>query len=102
MNFDNKRFEYITCAAVWIDDGIIRVHQPKNIKSGIVVAGHRHCNCFVILKDIFKSREYIGKEVQGFLTSKGRFVDREMASVIAFNANQTEVERETLYSEDIY
>jgi hypothetical protein len=43
-----------------------------------------------------------GKEIQGFLTSKNRFVDREEGGRIAFNAGQTDKLKQTLYSEDIY
>jgi hypothetical protein len=43
-----------------------------------------------------------GKEIQGFLTSKNRFVDREEGGRIAFNAGQTVELKKTLYSEDIY
>ena len=32
---DNTR-EYILCAAIWFDDGVVHAHQPKNIDIGIV------------------------------------------------------------------
>lgn len=43
-----------------------------------------------------------GESVQGFLTNKNRFVDREEGAIIAFDAGQIEKEKETLYSEDLY
>ena len=41
-------------------------------------------------------------EVQGFLTNKDRFVDREEGGTIAFESGQTGVLKKTLYSEDLY
>ena len=43
-----------------------------------------------------------GESEQGFLTNKNRFVDREEAGQIAFNAGQTDELKRTLYSEDLY
>lgn len=97
--------EYIICAAIWFDDGIdTYVHQPKNIKTGFVVCGRRHHNCFTtiaMLAGIRKERKYLN-EVQGFLTNTDRFVDREEAAQIALNAHQIEFEKKSLYSEDLY
>ena len=47
---------------------------------------------------------YISQDEQGFLTSKGRFVDRKEAKIIAKNANQLLRDSifENLISEDIY
>lgn len=80
--------ETIRCAAIFYDDGIERSHQPLNIKTGIVVCGLRHANCFSILYAIYPNKEYIGKETQGFLTSLGRFVNREKAGQIALKSKQ--------------
>ena len=100
--------EYILCSAIWFDDGITTyIHQPKNIKSGFVVCGRRHHNCFTIkamLQGVGRTN-YIN-EVQGFLTNKDRFVDRQEAMIIAVLANQI-IERtgsrpDTLYSEDVW
>ncbi|HEY0657270.1 MAG TPA: hypothetical protein VGD05_02290 [Pyrinomonadaceae bacterium] len=93
---------YIVCSAIYYDDGIERVHQPKNIKTGIVITGLRHCNCFAIAKELFQNRDYIGKEIQGFLTSENVFVNRELAGKIAVRACQTKELKSQLFSEDIY
>ena len=97
--------EYIICAAIWFDDGIdTYVHQPKNIKTGFVVSGRRHHNCFTTIAMLTgprKDRKYL-KEEQGFLTSKDRFVDRKEAGEIAFKVGQTTDLRTCLFSEDLY
>lgn len=97
--------EYILCSAIWFDDGEDTYnHQPINIKTGYVVCGQRHHNCFntkAILQGVKTERNTID-DVQGFLTNKNRFVGREEAAIIAFNANQIKKEKQTLYSEDLY
>ena len=97
--------EHILCAAIWYDDGIERAHLPRNIKTGIVACGWRHGNCFTVLNAMFPNREYIGHTVgdnQGFLTSKGRYVNRKEAGDIAFKAGQISKENDFLFSEDLY
>src|SRR5680860_622798 len=83
-----KEIEYIIYAAIWVDDKVKRSNQPRNIESGIVVGGWRHHNCMTLLKEMFfygwqhcdtcnrKRIETLNDEVQGFLTSKGNFVNR--------------------------
>ncbi len=94
--------ERIVCAAIYFNDGVKRVHQPTNIREGIVILGLRHCNCFAIAKEIFPNREYIGKEIQGFLTESNRFVKRKQAGLIAYQAGQTLELKGELCSEDLY
>ncbi|MGD8777727.1 MAG: hypothetical protein PVH88_02065 [Ignavibacteria bacterium] len=71
--------EYILCAAIWFDDKKKREHQPKNIKTGIVTCGFRHCNAFIILYEIAQPNYDKQKVTQGFLTNYGRFVNRILA-----------------------
>lgn len=97
---------FIVCSAIWYNDGVIRVHQPKNIKRGIVICGLRHCNCFQILSEIF-DKDTLEKSniIQGFLTSSNEFVDREVAYQIANSAKQLLDDNhitEVLTSEDLY
>lgn len=97
--------EYILCAAVWFQDGKEHVHQPKNIDTGFVVTGRRHHNCFYTVaacKCTDANRMDFGNQVQGFITNKDRFVNREEAGRIAFSAGQTDKLREMLFSEDLY
>jgi|688.fasta_scaffold986212_2 hypothetical protein len=108
---DNTR-EYILCAAIWFDDGVVHAHQPKNIDIGIVYMGHRHCNCFASVGGLVRERQEMGiyEKSQGFLTSHNRYVTREEAAEIALSIGQfaNDEEREEvekthyLYSENIY
>jgi hypothetical protein len=83
--------ERIICAAIYYDNGEeAHVHMPVNIATGIVVCGLRHAHCFPILRMIYPDRRYLNKklQVQGFITSKHRFVNREDALAIAIDAGQ--------------
>jgi hypothetical protein len=93
--------ERIVCSAVYYMNDIVYPHQPKNIEKGIVVCGLRHSNCFVPLSNIFPKRDKTD-DIQGFLTSKNRFVHREEAGRIAFAAGQTDTLIKSLHSEDLY
>ena len=97
-----KNEEYILCAAIWYkeftceDDNHLRIRgmQPNNIDKGIVITGWRHGNCIAItkattgLRTVTLALDGVGEHIQGFLTSKNRFVDRHEAMKIAFEANQ--------------
>lgn len=89
--------EYILCAAIWFDDEKEHVHQPKNIKTGLVLCGWRHHCIFPqtggVLNEMPMKAERINKgikETQGFITNLNRFVDRDEAGEIAFAAGQTD------------
>ena len=95
------------CSAIWYKDQETPVYTVKNIDKGIVLCGFRHMNivhqCVTLLG---KSDYEMGDSVQGFLTSKNRFVDRKEALQIALAANQVkrieDVRGTRLYSEDLY
>lgn len=96
--------EYILCSAVWFDDGVAYVHQPINIKSGYVICGKRHHNCFA-LQSVFSNNGMIrswNSDTQGFLTNTDRFVGRREAAKIAFESKQINQIKEELFSEDLY
>lgn len=95
--------EYIFCAAIHFDDSVSRVHHERH-GTGIVICGYRH-------HEIFAARPagFNGKETQGFMTSKGRFVNRREALKIAIRAKQVKgccffsyANHDLLYSEDLY
>jgi len=97
----------IICSAVWVDDGIKYSSQPKNIKSGFVVCGRRHCNCFTTLSLIYDNpAELIHcKVVQGFLSSEDVFLNRKQALPVANHAKQFVGEKllsGVLISEDLW
>lgn len=97
--------EHILCSAIWYDDGLTRAHLPKNVATGIVACGLRHCNCYTVLVALFPDRSYMAKCKQGFLTSEGRFVDRTAAWAIAVAAGQvieTGLIGEQLFSESMW
>ena len=111
--------EKILCAAVYVDTG--EVHPPRSSyaypETGLVFAGWRHGECFMLvevwLDGLSQSdrpqyyRLTLGGEwwVEGFLTSTGRFVDREEAWRIARTAGQLRPDAEpegSLLSENLY
>ena len=109
--------EYILCAAIYVDTG--RAEPPRRSyaypATGLVFPGWRHADCFTLLNawmqglseeqkaDIEDIQEaQLHGQNQGFLTSKGRYVNRREAAEIAFKAGQTETLRESLMSEDLY
>jgi len=97
--------EYILCAAVWLQNKKQYELQPKNIESGIVVCGRRHHNCFITLLQFLPKRTKYDKIIQGFITNKDRFVNRDEAEDIARKAGQIAkpiLEHKGLLSEDLY
>lgn len=107
--------EYILCAAIYFNDGKEYDHQPKNIKTGFVIAGRRHSNCYATLSAISKALnleeralvffERIDRDSQGFITNLNRYVDRKEGYEIAKVAKQlriSEHESKILVSEDLY
>lgn len=100
--------EYILCAAIWYEDLESQRFLPVNITNGIVVCGLRHAHCIDImftvaeLRTVRLSPDGVGKNTQGFLTNLNRFVTREEAAKIAFEAGQIQKEKKKLFSEDLY
>lgn len=88
---DNSR-EYIICAAYWYKTGeeSPRGFVAQNLSTGIVVGQWRHPNVIHAwrqasgLRTVKTEVDY----VDGFLTSRGNFVDRVQAAEIAYNAGQ--------------
>ena len=103
----NNGQEYILCAAIHFPDMELqepevlelRGFRPYNITKGIVISGWRHANCFHQVSAI--GVEW-NTDIQGFLTSKNRFVDRKEGGLIAFNCGQIERQTDCLFSEDLY
>jgi hypothetical protein len=95
----------ILCAAIYYDDGKSYFFQPKNIKTGYVICARRHHNCIAI-RQITTGKTTIYEDVQGFLTSDDRFVDREEAMKIAIASGQVPNDETnvgySLISEDLY
>ncbi len=87
--------EYILCAAIHDPADIDMAGQP------LIYCGQRHCNILWQNKSISRNPYH-----QGFLTSKGRYVSREEALIIALENEQvmdiTQIRGKSLYSEDLY
>lgn len=86
--------EYIVCSAIKLGN--------------IVVAGVRHDDCVNTIVAL-KGKEYLiecvdnGRYTEGFVTSTGRFMDREQAYKFAVENGQVEEnDSEILASEDLY
>ena len=79
---------------------------PINVDKGIVFTGFRHLQCIKMMHYLTgKNHSNVGEYIQGFLTTKNRFVDREEAAKIALNSKQIEKLRYNkykLFSEDLY
>lgn len=108
----NLKEEYIICAANWYKDLEVAKELPPsnlypvNIKTGIVFCAYRHLQClYTMIAMTGKKQHEAGEEVQGFLTSTNRFVDREEAAQIALKCGQIKelkYSSKKLYSEDLY
>lgn len=106
--------EYVLCAAIWIDTGKAEPERRSYTypATGIVFGGWRHSDCYVavnawVARLTDTEREIIGEEGlhgrhQGFITSIGRFVDRDVAGRLAFTAGQVDRDGLHLTSEDLY
>jgi hypothetical protein len=98
--------EYILCAAIWYKDLATPQFNPVNVNRGIVFSGHRHPYCLyqmVAMTGLYQHQA--GREVQGFLTSKNRFVDRIEGGKIAIQSGQIEklsYGQNQMFSEDLY
>lgn len=104
--------EKIICAANYYNDNKEYAYQPINIKIGFITCGRRHHNCIVTFAQIVKfpyseeSSLIQDTEIQGFLTSTNRFVDRFEAYQIALKQNQIVNTKDLivnkLFSENLY
>lgn len=112
--------EFILCAAIWVNDGEEHQQQPVNIKTGFVICGRRHNNCYQTIVDLkgnvndyFRSLKYSNydyRKHQGFITSFDRYVDRKEGWLIAKANNQIQFgltaseneEDSILISENLY
>lgn len=103
------QIERIICAACWyrdvefnIDKDFKEQYLPVNCDKGIVLSGYRHLQCQRQMNYITGLRACEVDEVQGFLTSKNRFVGRKEAAQIAEKAGQLLYWTDYLFSEDLY
>lgn len=80
----------------------MRIKEAAIIHDGKIWTGKRHHN--VIAKIIetcgMKAAPVLGE--QGFVTECGKFLGREDAAKVAFEAGQIPALKSTLFSEDLY
>jgi len=93
---------YIICSAIHFLNTKKYLHQPKNIDTGIVIAGRRHHNVFTNMAALGIDWKQFDKQIQGFLTNDDRFVNREEGGRIAYEAKQIDKPTKRLFSEDLY
>lgn len=102
------KLEYIICSAIHYDDGKKHIFQSVyGINTGFVIGGFRHPFILGVIPGNIhhpKCKELgIQDTTQGFITSRGRFVDREEALRIAVKCGQVEKGfRTSLFSEDVF
>lgn len=100
--------EKVICSAIWYMDLPTAVHGPTNVDHGTVICGYRHPHCIHAMYALTGKRSVeseVGKFVQGFLTNKNKFVDREEGADIALKNGQIKhlsYSKTKLYSEDLY
>lgn len=129
-----KEEEYILCAAIHYDNGLVyNFHYNYGVETGFVLCGYRHPHIISVLptnpywlknkfndgdKEAIQKYEELlvkygwqedsltrCKTIQGFITNKGRFVDRKEAFQIALAAGQIDESAGVggeLFSEDLY
>jgi len=79
QHMNNGKVEYVMCAANWINDGKDYHYQPYNIDKGIVFCGWRHPCIFHQYGNNAYWISFRETEMQGFLTTKNRFLTRDEA-----------------------
>ena len=99
--------EKIICSAIWYKELPLKKpnmgFRPYNVDEGIVFCGWRHPNCMYQMVAIYGMKNHeVGESIQGFLTSKNRFVDREEGAEIHVRNGGKLNYGNQLYSEDIY
>ena len=97
--------EIILCAAIWYKEIEPRAtHRPKNTPGGVVLCGYRHGDIISQVIALTGKRHHeLGESIQGFLTNKNRFVNREEAARIFIqNGGELQYHINELFSEDLY
>lgn len=76
-----------------------------DVDYGLVVTGFRHGNIISMMSKLTGKRSpELGEHIQGFLTNKNRFVDREEAmNLMLENTDKIDfINKRELFSEDLY
>lgn len=93
--------ETILCAAIQYLN--IKMRSYRNDKLvPLVLSGYRHADIIAQCSAFGKRQAEMQPYIQGFLTSKGRFVDRDEAATIFNTYSEKKSQFKQLYSEDLY
>lgn len=102
-HLNNGKIEYVMCAANYHNDGIDHMFQPYNIDKGFIIGGWRHpcCGNSYLASSGFNNYHDC---IQGFLTTKNRFLTRSEALqlVISTGQLQKDIIGSQLTSEDLW
>jgi len=103
-HMSNGQIEYVMCAANYYNDGIEHIHQPYNIDKGFIICGWRHANCGFSYMAANKDATRWDDCIQGFLTTKNRFLNRAEALELVTKTKQLTkpIQGGVLTSEDLW
>lgn len=76
-HLNNGEIEYVMCAANYYNDGYDHLYQPYNIDKGFIIGGWRHPCVGYSYMAADKDAKSWDNCIQGFLTTKNRFLNRE-------------------------
>lgn len=101
----------IICAAIKLVNPCDRAGLLLETARELIICGHRHSDCFKIIRNLEDTWATEAKQVQGFINHKGEFLDRKEAfkhakEIGQCNATQRwyweDHNQDELYSEDLY
>ena len=103
-HLNNGKTEYIMCTANYYDDGLDHMFQPYNIDKGFIICGWRHPNAGSSYLAANKEASRWDNCIQGFLTTKNRFLNRkESLELVVSNGQLTkDIIGGELTSEDLW
>ena len=87
-HLNNGIIEHVMCAANYYNDGEEHMFQPYNIDKGFIVGGWRHPCCGMTYMALNPNAERWDNCVQGFLTTKNRFLTRAEALELVISTGQ--------------
>ena len=68
----------------------------------VIVPVHRHPQIYTIARAFGLRDDQIRRDMDGFITDEGQFLNREEAAQYAFEHGQIKEEVELLFSEDLW
>lgn len=87
-HLNNGKTEYVMCAANYYDDGNDHFMQPYNIDKGFIIGGWRHPSAGHSYLGANLEAPHWDRCIQGFLTTKNRFLTRAEALELVLSTKQ--------------